>query len=753
MANRVNRAMRYRRPRMYMDMGGYLADMINPNEQIIRNEQDRQQKIDKFNNSFGGKALDFLNAAGQATFNAGMGALTAGLSAKIGSLGKPSATKIGELQKSNDALETKGDKITAQDQALMDSNNQQIKKLNRKVNWSNFGSDAMSSLGGIATAGLGSLMSFDTGGQVDDDYVPIEAEGGEMVQTPYDDEASYIEGPDHEEGGVDLDVPAGSVVYSKRVKDGNGVSMADRKAKRDRLFKKWEKKVKDNPNNELYRQTFAKVKRNNEIEEANDVQYMEAHRQAKDYSQKLKQASMNYGKGGGKYLALGRGKYATGGMTGNYLHYDANGRTYSSPYREYPKSSQHDDWIREPQGHAPTYDSHTTYNPDYYDPERDDNNLIARENQRRRNLRNIRLDNIHTHGGFHNSVPSNNYGDFYTDKRDNTYVYNPRRGHEGSIAESAHDVLSRLHSVKGEEEHKPVKVTRKHSKAIKTAVNKAVKKHINVVKKQAKQTANDLKKRTEEFLKRTAHLDSKGSVHNKKQLSSAELNKKANEFLGRNKELDEELEWLNKETDKALLKQQAKLQALSYANDKKISKLVKKGNQIKGKMLSHDADKISHIVMKDGSVRKFGNHSNEGEYKRIEAGREGLYNDDIRGNDELMARTEQSLLGYNPYYDNGQSYSYDNDPRYAPENYGVNRETWGGWRSPDGTPLEAVQVPETQGNGWDYRGYDPGSGSVIDHNGNYVGPDEQDYERFMNEGGYSRFNNRSSWYKGDPANS
>lgn len=743
-----------------MDWGGYLKEMQDPNDLVIQNQMSKQAKSDAFNNSFGMKLLD---TAGQTALNTGMGILTGAasnaLKGAIGNKVGKLTDKVGELQKANDALEAKGDKMTMEDQVAFDKNNNSIKKLNRKINnYKGFGDvsdDLMRGLGGLASSGISmAINSFDTGGEVQDGYIPIEAEGGELIQTPYDDEAQYIEGPDHEQGGVDLDVPSGSVVYSKRVKDGNGVSMAERKVKRDRLLKKWQKKVKDDPTNELHKQTLAKVQRNAQIEEANDVQFMEMHRQAKDYSNYFKKATMNYGKGGGKYLALGRGKYATGGMTGSYLHYDANGRTYSSPYREYPQSSQHDDWIREPQGHAPTYDSHTTYNPDYYDPERDDNNLIAIENQRRRNLRNIRLDNIHTHGGFHNSVPSNNYGDFYTDKRDNTYVYNPRRGHEGSIAKSAHDVLSRLHSVKGgEEEHKPVKVTRKHSKAIKTAVNKAVKKHINVVKKQAKQATNDLKKRTEEFLKRTAHLDSKGSVHNKKQLSSAELNKKANEFLGRNKQLDEELEWLNRESDKALLKQQAKLQALSDANNKKISKLVKKGNQIKGKMLSHDADKISHIVMKDGSVRKFGNHSNEGEYKRIEAGREGLYNDDIRGNDELMARTEQSLLGYNPYYDNGENYSYDNDTRYAPENYGVNRETWGGWRSPDGTPLEAVQVPETQGNGWDYRGYDPGSGSVIDHNGNYVGPNEDEYERFMNEGGYSRFNNRSSWYKGDPANS
>lgn len=748
-----------KRRRYRMDWGGYLKEMQDPNDLLIQNQMSKQAKADAFNNSFGMKLLD---TAGQAALNTGLSiATSAAGSALKGVMAKKvavGADKVGELQKANDALEAKGDKMTMEDQVAFDKNNKSIKKWNRKINnykvFGDVSGDLMRGLGGLASSGISmAINSFDTGGEVQDGYIPIEAEGGELIQTPYDDEAQYIEGPDHEQGGVDLDVPSGSVVYSKRVKDGNGVSMAERKVKRDRLVKKWQKKVKDNPTNELHKQTLAKVQRNAQIEEANDVQFMEMHRQAKDYSNYFKKATMNYGKGNGKYLAASRGKYASGGMTGNYLHYDANGRTYSSPYREYPQSSQHDDWIREPQRHAPTYDSHTTYNPDYYDPERDDNNLIARENQRRRNLRNIRLDNIHTHGGFHNSVPSNNYGDFYTDKRDNTYVYSPRRGHEGSIAESARDVLSRLHSVKGEEEHKPVKVTRKHSKAIKTAVNKAVKKHINVVKKQAKQATNDLKKRTEEFLKRTAHLDSKGSVHNKKQLSSAELNKKVNIFLGRNKELDEELEWLNKESEKALSKQQAKLQALSYANDKKISKLVRKGNEIKGRMLSHDADKISHIVMKDGSVRKFGNHSNEGDYKRIEAGREGLYNDDIRGNDELMARTEQSLLGYNPYYDNGQSYSYDNDPRYAPENYGVNRETWGGWRSPDGTPLEAVQVPETQGNGWDYRGYDPGSGSVIDHNGNYVGPNEDEYERFMNEGGYSRFNNRSSWYKGDPANS
>lgn len=165
--------------------------------------------------------------------------------------------------------------------------------------------------GGAASGLLHGLASFFADGGVageeeNVEHVPIEAEGGEMIAMPWQDQAMPIEGASHENGGVDMTVPVGSKIYSKRVKDANGKSMAYRKERRDRELRKWEREVEKDKDNKIKRDTLEKVRRNNEIEEANDMAYMQLHKAKKQFSDYIKGVTKDYGKGGGLDLAAAR---------------------------------------------------------------------------------------------------------------------------------------------------------------------------------------------------------------------------------------------------------------------------------------------------------------------------------------------------------------------------------------------------------------------------------------------------------------
>ena len=80
--------------------------------------------------------------------------------------------------------------------------------------------------------GLGQSASMQaTGGTID--RASINAEGGEVVDTP-NGVPVELNGPSHASGGIDLEVPQGTEIYSKRLKGEDGKSMADRKKKREK---------------------------------------------------------------------------------------------------------------------------------------------------------------------------------------------------------------------------------------------------------------------------------------------------------------------------------------------------------------------------------------------------------------------------------------------------------------------------------------------------------------------------------------
>nr|DAS64681.1 MAG TPA: hypothetical protein [Caudoviricetes sp.] len=103
--------------------------------------------------------------------------------------------------------------------------------------------------------------------------VPIEAEGEEIIQEP-NGNMYELEGASHENGGIDLNVPQGSQIYSKRLKGVDGKTMADRKAYREKQLAKLEKLVSLNPNDKILKKTLEKTKTDFAKQEADDMAQM-----------------------------------------------------------------------------------------------------------------------------------------------------------------------------------------------------------------------------------------------------------------------------------------------------------------------------------------------------------------------------------------------------------------------------------------------------------------------------------------------
>lgn len=111
------------------------------------------------------------------------------------------------------------------------------------------------------------------GGGYTGDMVPIEAEGGEMIQYP-GGALGEIQGPSHEDGGTNMVVPEGSRIYSKRIKI-DGKTMAQRKESRDRKMNRLGKILMEDPTNQLSRNTGRRVAAQVMQEEQMDMKIME----------------------------------------------------------------------------------------------------------------------------------------------------------------------------------------------------------------------------------------------------------------------------------------------------------------------------------------------------------------------------------------------------------------------------------------------------------------------------------------------
>lgn len=131
---------------------------------------------------------------------------------------------------------------------------------------------------------IGYGASFANGGTVPETMV--EAEGKEVIETP-DGMVAEIMGPSHEQGGVDMNLPEGTDIYSKRVKGPDGKTMAERKKKREKTINSLEKLMGDNPTDKFIKKSLNTVKENNEYVDTQDVNTMNLFRTLEEAVQKF----------------------------------------------------------------------------------------------------------------------------------------------------------------------------------------------------------------------------------------------------------------------------------------------------------------------------------------------------------------------------------------------------------------------------------------------------------------------------------
>lgn len=99
--------------------------------------------------------------------------------------------------------------------------------------------------------------------------VPSEIEGEEVVELP-DGSTHQAKGPSHEKGGIDLMLPEGAEVFSKRIKI-DGVSIADRKKKREKKEFTLEELLTANSTDGIIKNSLDRTKKNNLKEEKLDT--------------------------------------------------------------------------------------------------------------------------------------------------------------------------------------------------------------------------------------------------------------------------------------------------------------------------------------------------------------------------------------------------------------------------------------------------------------------------------------------------
>ncbi len=133
----------------------------------------------------------------------------------------------------------------------------------------------MSNNQGNVQSGLGMMGAFSQflamGGTVPG--MPVEVEGNEVGETP-DGTLLDFQGPSHENGGMKGLLPEGTEIYSDRIKV-DGITMADRKKKREKRSVRLEDLFETNSTDGLIKNALNRTKVTNEIEETNDNKIQE----------------------------------------------------------------------------------------------------------------------------------------------------------------------------------------------------------------------------------------------------------------------------------------------------------------------------------------------------------------------------------------------------------------------------------------------------------------------------------------------
>lgn len=123
--------------------------------------------------------------------------------------------------------------------------------------------------GQMLGAGIGMAANrnnFAMGGVVPN--VPVEVEGQEVGETPSGQMIDF-KGPSHEQGGIDVKLPKGTEIFSKRIKVG-GKTMAERKKEREKRVLSLEKLLEKNGNDKLLKDSLKRTIENNEKEDLKD---------------------------------------------------------------------------------------------------------------------------------------------------------------------------------------------------------------------------------------------------------------------------------------------------------------------------------------------------------------------------------------------------------------------------------------------------------------------------------------------------
>jgi hypothetical protein len=239
----------------------------SPLEALVENEKMNIKALDKIENN---EWFKFLESFAQVSLPVG-GAL-AGLKGGQRNLEKDAASDINT-----------GNIDTTETRELLQNDNSGIKsELKDQMN---------------------SMMNYAYGGQLG--RIPAEVEGGEVAQTPYGDLLQFF-GNSHEQGGIDIDLPEGTDVFSKRIKIDN-VTLADRKKKREARLKRLQKKLEKNRTDALLKNTLLRTEENNQKEEGID----------KSVQEMVRKYLSNYEPGIRNYeLGENPQQYAGGGIVG-----------------------------------------------------------------------------------------------------------------------------------------------------------------------------------------------------------------------------------------------------------------------------------------------------------------------------------------------------------------------------------------------------------------------------------------------------
>ena len=114
---------------------------------------------------------------------------------------------------------------------------------------------------------LGGSSQFAKGGTVNNPKV--EVEGQEVAELP-NGQVGEFKGPSHEDGGIKMNLPEGTDIYSKRIKV-EGKTMAERKLARERKIESLMKLIEKNPLDKTLRDTLKKIQENNDFLDEKDM--------------------------------------------------------------------------------------------------------------------------------------------------------------------------------------------------------------------------------------------------------------------------------------------------------------------------------------------------------------------------------------------------------------------------------------------------------------------------------------------------